>query len=239
MALRANDLEYMVKEVFEIDSFKSKIGDDSDIVVLSFTVKYEEPADDLVNFIEMGYSFVLDADSSTGELDDGEYRVYVELERTRHAADQVFEIIEGVKKLTALDEMRFRYFKSFKSKEATLENLKNAIPQDAKEYDTITQERGMDNVDNFFSNSLADKIDVVDESITFKKTYSGAVSFDIIDSGPRSNVYENITGPIMMESSSMAEVMFLTKTIGNYNIHKIGGSFVFENNGWAISLKRK
>jgi hypothetical protein len=36
----------------------------------------------------------------------------------------------------------------------------------------------------------------------------------------------------------MAEVMFLTKTIGNYNINKIGNTFVFENGSWAVALKR-
>ena len=66
---------------------------------------------------------------------------------------------------------------------------------------------------------MASDIKVTDESITFKKTYGGPITFDILDSGPRSGVYERITGPIMMESSSMAEVMFLTKVIGNYNMY--------------------
>jgi hypothetical protein len=239
MPLRADDLEYMVKKVFEIDSFKSKIGTDEDICTLSFTVDEAEPAKDLVHFIEMGFSFVLDADASAGEMDDGKYRVYVEIERTRHIGEQVMEIIEGVKKLAALDEMRFRYFKSFKSELATVSNLSAAIPKNKEAYRIATKEREMDNVDNFFSTSLASDINVVDESITFKKTYSGPITFNIIDSGLRSNVYERVTGPIMMESSSMAEVMFLTKVIGNYNINKIGNSFVFENNGWAVTLQRK
>jgi hypothetical protein len=37
----------------------------------------------------------------------------------------------------------------------------------------------------------------------------------------------------------MAEVMFLSKYIGNYNITKIGNAFIFENSGWAVALKRK
>ena len=54
MSLRSNDLRHFVKKVFEIDSFKSKIGDDENIVVVSFTVDQEDPAKDLENFIEMG-----------------------------------------------------------------------------------------------------------------------------------------------------------------------------------------
>ena len=38
MGLRQSDLEFTVDPVFEIDSYKSKMGDDEDIVVLSFSV---------------------------------------------------------------------------------------------------------------------------------------------------------------------------------------------------------
>jgi hypothetical protein len=36
----------------------------------------------------------------------------------------------------------------------------------------------------------------------------------------------------------MAEVMFLTKMIGNYNITKIGNKFIFENSDSAVILER-
>ena len=44
MGLRQSDLEFTVDPVFEIDSYKSKMGDDEDIVVLSFSVNGEQPA---------------------------------------------------------------------------------------------------------------------------------------------------------------------------------------------------
>ena len=47
MGLRQSDLEFTVDPVFEIDSYKSKMGDDEDIVVLSFSVNGEQPAKDL------------------------------------------------------------------------------------------------------------------------------------------------------------------------------------------------
>ena len=78
MGLQKNDLEFTTDSIFEIDSFKSKMGDDKDIVVLSFSVLGEQPALDLVNFVEKGYPFVLDADKSSGEQADGKYRVFVE-----------------------------------------------------------------------------------------------------------------------------------------------------------------
>ena len=238
-SLRAGDLRDLVKKVFEIDSYKSKIGKDEDVVVLSFTVDQEDPAKDLENFFEMGYSFILDADVSPGETDDGTYKVYVELERTRRAPEQIFELIEGVKKLTGLEQIRFRYFKSFKSLEVTVENLKTTVPTDKETYDVATERNVLENFTNFFSNSYVDEIQLLDESITFKRVYSGPVSFDILTSGPKLEVYESVKGPIVLEGKDMAEVMFLTKVIGNYNITKIGSTFIFENNGWAVALKRK
>ena len=58
MGLRASDLKNMVYDIFEIDSFKSKMGDDKDIVTLAFSVREREAAKDLENFLEkLMYSF--------------------------------------------------------------------------------------------------------------------------------------------------------------------------------------
>jgi hypothetical protein len=238
-SLKAADLRGFVKSVIEVDSFKSKIGDDQDIVTISFTVDHEDPAKDLENFIEMGYDFVLDADVSPGELDDGTYKVYVELERNRHIAEQIREILDGVEKITAIENFKFRYFKNFKSQEATEENLASAIPMDKDAYDATTERSKLDNFQEFFVKSYADEIQLLDESITFKKMYGDKIKFDIITSGTRQEVYNKIKGPIVLETSSMAEIMFLSKYIGNYNITKVGDTFIFENSGWAVALKRK
>jgi len=238
-SLRAADLRHFVKKVIEIDAFKSKIGDDEDIVTMSFTVDHEDPAKDLENFIEMGYDFVLDADVSPGELDDGTYKVYVELERSRHVPEQIRELLDGVEKISAIDNFRFRYFKNFKSQDATEENLAAAIPLDKNAYDAATERSKLDNFQEFFVNSYADEIQLLDESISFKKLYGDKIQFDIITSGTRQEVYEEVKGPIMLESTSMAEVMFLSKYIGNFNITKVGDTFIFENRGWAVALKRK
>ena len=238
-SLRANDLRHFVKKVFEIDSYKSKIGNDEDVVVVTFTVDNEDPALDLENFIEMGFDFVLDADITPGEMDDGKYRVFVELERTRHVAQQIKDLIDGVSKLCDEPNMRFRYFKSFKSQEATLENLQDSVPISADAYNVATERAMLENFSNFFKNSYADEIQLLDESISFKRIYGDSVKFNIVTSGSRQEVYQAVKGPIMLEGSSMAEVMFLSKYIGNYNITKVGDTFIFENSGWAVALKRK
>jgi hypothetical protein len=97
-SLRPADLRHFVKKVIEVDSFKSKIGDDEDIVTISFTVDHEDPAKDLENFIEMGYDFVLDADVSPGELDDGTYKVYVNFIPVADITQIPKELFNAIKK---------------------------------------------------------------------------------------------------------------------------------------------
>jgi len=237
-SLRTNDLKNLVKKVFEIDSYKSKIGDDQDVVVVTFTVDHEDPAKDLENFIEMGYDFVLDADVSPGETEDGTYKVFVELERGKHVAEQILEMLEGIERLTGIPDMRFRYFKSFKSEEATQENLAAAIPTDKDAYDKATEQNRLDNFSNFFTNSYADNVEVVDESISFKRIWKDTVTFNIVNSGPKREVYNSIKGPMMIEGKDIAEIMFLSKFIGNFNITKIGQTFIFENANWAVALEK-
>ena len=55
MSLKTGDLRYCVDDIFEVDSYQSKMGADEKIVVLSFRVKPMQAAEDLVNFIEKGY----------------------------------------------------------------------------------------------------------------------------------------------------------------------------------------
>ena len=130
MGLRQNDLEFTIDNIFEIDSFKSKMGDDKDIVTLSFAIKGEQPAKDLVNFIETGYTYVLDADKTSGEQSDGKYRVFVEIERTKNVPLQILEILDGVKKISNLPELRFRYYKNFRSVPADEQHIHEQIPLD-------------------------------------------------------------------------------------------------------------
>ena len=237
-SLRANDLNNLVDKVFEIDGYKSKIGDDDGVVVLSFTVQREDPAKDLENFVELGYDFVLDADVSPGETEDGTYKVFIEIERSRHSAEQILTLLDGIERLTGIPDMRFRYFKSFKSYDANLENLTRIIPSNKDSYELATKRYVDDNYSQFFSGSNTN-VSVVNETITFKRQWVDSVSFNILDSGITSEIYNKINGPIMMESKDMAEIMFYTKYIGNYNITKVGNVFIFENNGWAVSLEKK
>ena len=154
MSLQQNDLRDLVDRIIEIDSYKSKMGSDENIITLAFSTMTKESAEDLTSFIEKGYSFVLDADSTSGELSDGTYKVFVEIERDRSAAKNIMEIMNGVENLTGKDNLKFRYYKNFRSHPITQEALEATIPTSSDDYGIKVNESNLENYKNFFNKSF-------------------------------------------------------------------------------------
>jgi hypothetical protein len=238
MALRENDLRGLVKDIFEVDNYKSKIGNDRDVCVLTFIVDSKDPAEDLENFIEMGYDFVMDAECTSGELDDGKYRVFVEIERSRHLSEQLVELVDGVSKVTGIEDFRFRYHKEFKSVEATQEQFDKKIPNDPDAYDSAVESSGINNFQEFFINSYVDDVKLLGETLSLKRVYKDLLEFKVVDFGEKYDIHQGIKGPIMLEGNGMAETIYLTKYIGDFNINKIGKQFVLEKDGYALILEK-
>ena len=238
MGLKAGDLKDLVYKVFEVDSYKSKMGNDADIVVLSFTVNEKQPGTDLVEFIEKGYSFVLDADITSGEQEDGMYRVFVEIERDKHVPEQIMELLDGVSKLADRNDFRFRYYKGFKSEPVSIEALEAAIPTDNETYEITVNESNMNNFKNFFNKSYLEEIQLDEEQeLIIKKAYADPVGFKVKDFGESGAILESIEDKINM--NDYAEILFLTKYVGDYNVTKFGKStLTFENEGHTLVVER-
>jgi len=135
--LEAGDLKRLIHPELHIDEFKSKLGDDADVIVLSFKVDSKEPANDLVSFIEKGYEWVIDGDVSSGELDDGAYIVFVEMDRDAKAPKNIMQLMGELMNLTEQDEedWRVRYYKSSQEKQLSLEALESLIPLTPEAYE--------------------------------------------------------------------------------------------------------
>jgi hypothetical protein len=238
MGLNAGDLKLLVDEVFEVDSFKSKMGDDKDIVTLSFSVHEREAAKDLMNFCEKGYPFVLDADVSTGEQSDGTYKVFVEIERSRDIPEQLEEMIYGIAKLAEIEKPRFRYYKGFESVEATTENLASRIPLEDSDYETKIHESRLNNFENFFAKTHKSDIIINERNeITIFKPFATPMTLQVIAFGDTNTTIENISETINL--NDMGEVLFLTKYLGDYNITKFGDKVSLTNDDKTLIVKRK
>ena len=136
-SLEEGDLKRLVTPQIQIDRYNSKMGDDDDIVVVSFKVTGKNAANDLMNFLEMGYEYILDADVSSGEVEDGDYLVFMELSRRSTIPERVIEVVKELEGLTDIkpNEWVFTYYKNTEEKfPLTKENLDLHIPSSPKEY---------------------------------------------------------------------------------------------------------
>jgi hypothetical protein len=93
----------IVKPTIHVDEFASKMGDDDDIIVVSFFVRNQQAAGDLVNWFEKGYDWVLDADQSPGEIRPGRYLVFIEMRRRSTAGEKIADVIKDLETLTELN----------------------------------------------------------------------------------------------------------------------------------------
>ncbi len=101
--LEYKDLDGMMKPTIHVDEFSSKMGDDADIIVLSFFVRSKIAARDLMAWFEKGYDYVIDADVSPGEIKPGRYLVYLELRRRSAAARHIQELLDDLSTLTEFE----------------------------------------------------------------------------------------------------------------------------------------
>jgi hypothetical protein len=131
--LKAGDLEGIVEKQFSVDQYKSKMGEDQDVCVVSFVCNSQAGAKDLESFAEKGYKKVLDADATPGTMQDGKYRVFIEFPRDEMLGSSIKEFLMDLKKLTNIENFQYTYHKGAMPVDAIDENL-NTLPNNADSY---------------------------------------------------------------------------------------------------------
>jgi hypothetical protein len=233
--LRSNDLKELIYPIFEIDTYRSKMGEDRDVCVLSFTAKDRGPARDMMEFIEKGYGYVLDADISAGENDKGEYTVFVELNRSPQLAEQIQDLTYGIRKLTGISDWKFKYHKSENVNEATTEYLESVVPSTPMLYDQLLHTQKVESVKKFFNKTLMDDLSINNNIITIHKPFGQKVQLKWLAEDDVQAVAE---GAASLDTDSMGEIFWLTKVLGDYNINKYQDKFIFTNGNQSMLLKR-
>lgn len=97
-----HDMKGQLVPTVTVDEYSANMGKDSDVVTLAFTAKGKDVGDDLSDWFEGGYDWVLDAQVSDGELSPGKYLVFVELARRSTVPERIVEMISDLKTLTDL-----------------------------------------------------------------------------------------------------------------------------------------
>jgi hypothetical protein len=128
------DMEGHVTTILGIDEYKSQIGQDSDIVVLNFLVSGEQVGNDLVDWLERGYDWIIDAEVSPGEVFGSKYMVFAEMNRRSTAPRRIMEILDDLKTLVGVDSSEWQLKIDGKKIPASIEAIHNNVILDANEY---------------------------------------------------------------------------------------------------------
>lgn len=140
--LQFKDLEGILKPTIHVDEFSSKMGDDADIIVLSFFSRNKSAAKDLMAWFEKGYDWILDADMSPGEIKPNRYLVYVEMRRRNAAPRQIQEMLEDLGTLTEFDADDWQMTYKGQEQPWNLELFSKLVPLNPKDY-TADSEEGL------------------------------------------------------------------------------------------------
>lgn len=133
--IKHDDLNSLIQPIVSIDQYKSKVGDDANVVVLAFKVLDVDPAKDLSQFLETGHKSALDVDVSAGPDPEGNYTVYVELDRNSRLFDVIQQILDDVMRVdNNIGGFMFTSYKEKMPKEWSQENFNAAVITSSYDY---------------------------------------------------------------------------------------------------------
>jgi len=236
--LKAGDLEGVVSKRFSVDQFKSKMGEDRNIMVLAFSVDGQAPAKDLERFAETGYKEVLDADATPGSLEDGKHRVFVEFARVEKVDQHIFKFLEDLKKLTNIEIFEFTYHKDPTPFEASAKNLADILPRTPIAYTQKIQGMRLGEIKTFFDKFQMMEFKLDNNRIEVKKQGADTLKFELHAFG-NTNMIMNEVKAFRLDESAMSECLFFTKYFGPYQITKTTEDrFIFSKGGESALLSK-
>jgi hypothetical protein len=137
--LRHLDMENQVVPYVGIDEYSSSVGQDDDLITLNFVVKGKAVAEDLSEWFERGYEWVVDAAPSPGEVTNGKWLVFVEMTRRSKSAEQIMEMISDLETLTGIKPLEWKMKIGEDKQDASVEFIKRNLTLSPHEY-RVSQE---------------------------------------------------------------------------------------------------
>jgi hypothetical protein len=133
-SLDYHDFKNQIEPVITIDEYEAKTGSDDEIVTIAFTVKGKLASQDLANWFERGYDYVLDAQISKGEVIRGKHLVFVEMERRFKVPERIIELIEDLETLTDIPLAKWTIIINDQEVDANIDILSSLIIKSPHEY---------------------------------------------------------------------------------------------------------
>ena len=237
--LKAGDLEGVVSSTFSVDQYKSKMGDDRNVMVLCFSVDGQAPAKDLEHFAETGYKDIMDADATPGTLEDGKHKVFIEFQRKENLDQSITKFLDDLKKLTNIETFNFTYHKRTKPFEATAKNLADVLPRTPEAYSQKINGLRLGEVKDFFDKFEMMEVNLDNNIMDVKKHGTDTpMKFELHAFGDTQMMMNEVKA-FKIDADSMSECMYFTKYFGPYQISKTTeDKFIFSKGGESVLVSK-
>jgi len=237
--LKAGDLEGVVSSTFSVDQYKSKMGDDRNVMVLCFSVDGQAPAKDLEHFAETGYKDIMDADATPGTLEDGKHKVFIEFQRQETVDQAIRKFLDDLKKLTNIETFNFTYHKRTKPFEATAKNLSEVLPRTPEAYTQKINGLRLGEVKDFFDKFEMMEVNLDNNIMNVKKHGTDTpMKFELHAFGDTQMMMNEVKA-FKIDADSMSECMYFTKYFGPYQISKTTeDKFIFSKGGESVLVSK-
>lgn len=135
-----HDLVGQVIPIISIDEYAAQAGSDDEIVTIAFTVKGDQASQDLSDWFERGYDWILDAAVSEGEYTPGRNLVFVEIPRRSTAPARIVELIDDLETLTDIPLTEWTVKFDGEEYDADPEQLKSLLTLSPHDYRVENEE---------------------------------------------------------------------------------------------------
>ena len=135
-----HDMKGQIDPRVSVDEYAARMGEDSEIVTVTFKLKSKLASKDLVSWLERGYDFVLDAKVSDGEITPGKWLVFVEMMRRSNVPEKILTILKDLETLTDMDLKEYKIAVDDKVYKPDVETLKDVILTSPRKYREVHEE---------------------------------------------------------------------------------------------------
>jgi len=129
-----HDLVGQITPTISIDEYAAQAGSDDEIITLAFTVRGDQASQDLSDWFERGYDWILDAAVSDGEYIPGKNLVFVEIPRRSTAPARIIELIEDLETLIDIPLTEWTVKFNGEEYDADAEQLKSLLMLSPHDY---------------------------------------------------------------------------------------------------------
>lgn len=132
--LRIGDLEGLIMDKFQVDSFQPKFCDEKDVAVISFLVTKRDSAVKLSETIARGPFNFLNVEASSSPDEGGSYVVLAELDRSREMFSTIDQLLRYLDQQVHINDWYFKPYASDKHIPWNKENFEESVPQNPHDF---------------------------------------------------------------------------------------------------------